>query len=63
MPPDYAELAYETCEWTPDGSARLSACLYESYSLQSIRIPGACPHPTKLVQSAVVRYAGRGDRL
>ena len=52
--PDVAELAYETCEWTPAGSARLSASLYEGYTLQSIRIPGARPHPTKLVQSAAM---------
>ena len=52
--PDVAELAYETCEWTPAGSARLTASLYEGYALQSIRIPGARPHPTKLVQSAAM---------
>ena len=52
--PDVAELAYETCEWTPAGSARLTASLYEGYALQSIRIPDARPHPTKLVQSAAM---------
>jgi predicted RNA methylase len=54
--PDIAELAYETCEWrqTEGGSSRLSASLYEGYALQSIRIPGATPHPTKLVQSAAM---------
>ena len=52
--PDFAELAYETCEWTPAGSARLTASLYEGYALQSIRIPDARPHPTKLVQSAAM---------
>jgi predicted RNA methylase len=52
--PDFAELAYETCEWTPAASARLTASLYEGYALQSIRIPGARPHPTKLVQSAAM---------
>ena len=46
--------AYETCEWTPAGSARLTASLYEGYALQSIRIPNAQPHPTKLVQSAAM---------
>ena len=49
---DFAELAYDTCEWTPAGSARLTASLYEGYALQSISIPDARPHPTKLVQSA-----------
>ena len=52
--PDFAELAYETCDWTPAGSARLSASLYEGYALQSIRVPDAQPHPTKLVQSAAM---------
>ena len=60
--PDFAELAYETpdrvrgrlCEWTPSDSARLTASLYEGYALQSIRIPDARPHPTKLVQSAAM---------
>ena len=51
---DFAELAYETCEWTPAGSARLTASLYEGYALQSIRIPDAKPHPTRLVQSAAM---------
>ena len=52
--PDFAELAYDACEWTPAGSARLTASLYEGYALQSIRIPDARPHPTKLVQSAAM---------
>ena len=52
--PDFAELAYEIREWTPAGSARLTASLYEGYALQSIRIPDARPHPTKLVQSAAM---------
>ena len=52
--PDVAELAYETCEWTPGSSTRLTASLYEGYGLQTIRIPDARPHPTKLVQSAAM---------
>ena len=52
--PDVAEVAYETCEWKPAGSARLTASLYEGYALQSIRIPDARPHPTRLVQSAAM---------
>jgi predicted RNA methylase len=54
--PDSAELAYETCVWQPaeGGNTRLSAALYEGYALQSVRIPGAPPHPTKLVQSAAM---------
>lgn len=46
-------LDYETVDWTPrDGG--LSDSIYEAYALQSIRIPGAQPHPTKLVQSAAM---------
>jgi hypothetical protein len=52
--PDVAEMSYETRDWTPDPSARLTACLYEGYALQTIHIPGAAPHPTKLVQSAAM---------
>jgi predicted RNA methylase len=52
--PDFAELAYETCEWTPAASSRLTASLYEGYALQSIRIADARPHPTKLMQSAAM---------
>ncbi|HZU91409.1 MAG TPA: strawberry notch family protein, partial [Stellaceae bacterium] len=52
--PAFAELTYETCDWTPDPSARLTASLYEGYALQSLHIPGARPHPTKLVQSAAM---------
>ncbi len=52
--PDFAELAYEIREWTPAVSARLTASLYEGYALQSISIPDARPHPTKLVQSAAM---------
>ena len=34
--------------------SRLTACLYEGYALQTVHIPGATPHPTKLVQSAAM---------
>ena len=47
-------LDYETVEWTPPAGSRLSDSIYEAYALQSIRIPGAQPHPTKLVQSAAM---------
>ena len=47
-------LAYETIDWTPPESARLTDAIYEEYALQSILIPGAQPHPTKLVQSAAM---------
>jgi predicted RNA methylase len=48
------ELAYEPCDWTPTPGGRLTEALYEGYTLQSIRIPGARPHPTRLVQSAAM---------
>src|SRR6185312_1890494 len=47
-------LAYETCQWTPPAGHGLTDAIYEGYSLQSIRIPGAKPHPTALVQSAAM---------
>ncbi|MCY1128464.1 strawberry notch family protein [Frigidibacter sp. RF13] len=48
------ELAYETIDAVPPDATRLSDAIYEEYGLQSIRIPGAVPHPTKLVQSAAM---------
>lgn len=47
-------LDYETVDWMPPEGSRLSDSIYEPYALQSIRIPGAQPHPTKLVQSAAM---------
>jgi predicted RNA methylase len=52
--PEAVDLAYETIDWTPPEDARLSDAIYEEYRLQSIRIPGAQTHPTKLVQSAAM---------
>lgn len=52
--PQRVELIYETVEWSPPERARLTDALYEEYGLQSIRIPGSCAHPTKLVQSAAM---------
>ncbi|RIA37383.1 strawberry notch-like protein [Hephaestia caeni] len=52
--PDAVELAYETIDWTPAETGRLTDAIYEPYALQSIRIPGAKPHPTPLVQSAAM---------
>ena len=51
---DAVELAYETCDWAPAEGRPISEALYESYALQSIRTPGAQPHPTPLVQSAAM---------
>ena len=52
--PEGVDLAYETVDWTPPEGARLSDAIYEEYALQSLRIPDAEPHPTKLVQSAAM---------
>jgi predicted RNA methylase len=49
-----AELSSETVDWKPAEGGRLSEALYEDYALQSIRIPGAQAHPTRLVQSAAM---------
>jgi hypothetical protein len=40
--------------WSPAEDRKLTDALYEGYGLQSIRIPGAHAHPTKLVQSAAM---------
>ncbi|WPZ27756.1 bifunctional class I SAM-dependent methyltransferase/DEAD/DEAH box helicase (plasmid) [Sulfitobacter pontiacus] len=50
-----ADLAYTLRDATEDGaSARLSDAIYETFRLQAIDVPGAAPHPTKLVQSAAM---------
>ena len=51
---DAVAVAYDPCDWAPAGDGRISEALYESYTLQSIRIPNAKPHPTRLVQSAAM---------
>ncbi|HLZ06621.1 MAG TPA: strawberry notch family protein, partial [Bradyrhizobium sp.] len=48
------EIAYEPVDWTPTNAGKITDALYEEYALQSIRIPGAQSHPTKLVQSAAM---------
>ncbi len=53
-PPDAVELSYEPIEARPGNHGCLTEALYEPYALQSIRIAGAKPHPTKLVQSAAM---------
>ncbi|WP_316172276.1 strawberry notch family protein [Bradyrhizobium sp. SZCCHNRI3037] len=52
--PDACELAYEVADDATEDGPRLNEALYEPYRLQSIRIPSAQPHPTKLVQSAAM---------
>jgi predicted RNA methylase len=45
------EIVYDVIDWAaPEG--QLADSIYEPYILQSLRIPGAKPHPTALVQSA-----------
>jgi hypothetical protein len=51
---DGVELAYESIDWIPGGGGRITDALYEGYGLQSIHIPGATAHPTRLVQSAAM---------
>ena len=48
------ELAYQTRDWTAPEGEHLTEALYEDYALQAIIIPGAIPHPTRLVQSAAM---------
>jgi predicted RNA methylase len=52
--PEAVDLVYETIDWTPPEGAGLSDAIYEEFRLQSIRIPSAEAHPTKLVQSAAM---------
>jgi hypothetical protein len=52
---DAEELGYTQRETAEDtDAARLSDAIYETFRLQAIDIPGAAPHPTKLVQSAAM---------
>jgi len=51
---DAVELSYEACDWTPAEGRTISDALYEGYTLQSVRLPAATPHPTPLVQSAAM---------
>ncbi len=52
---DAENLAYVPREVTEDDSAtRLSDAIYETFRLQAVDVPGAAPHPTKLVQSAAM---------
>jgi len=48
------ELTYETVDWKPAEGSSLTEALYEGYDLQSVRIAGVRPHPTRLVQSAAM---------
>jgi len=52
--PEAVEVAYAACDWKPAEAGHITDALYEGYGLQSLRIPGAPPHPTRLVQSAAM---------
>ncbi len=52
--PEAVDLDYETIERQEADAGRITDAIYEEYQLQSIRIPDAQSHPTKLVQSAAM---------
>jgi len=54
LEPAVVELAYQTVDWAPHTRGRITEALYEGYALQSIRIRGSHPHPTRLVQSGAM---------
>jgi predicted RNA methylase len=51
-------LVYETRDWAPTAEDRsgaaFSEAIYEPFTLQTVTIPDAQPHPTRLVQSAAM---------
>lgn len=57
--PSGVPLDYELIDWQPPSDGKLSDTLYEPYTLQSIHIAGAQPHPTRLVQSAAMSSVAR----
>jgi len=52
--PTGVPLDYDIVDWAATGNGNLTDALYEPYTLQSIWIAGAQPHPTRLVQSAAM---------
>lgn len=52
--PSGVPLDYALVDWQSPSDGKLSDTLYEPYTLQSIHIAGAQPHPTRLVQSAAM---------
>ena len=52
--PSGVPLEYELTDWQSSNDRQIADTLYEPYNLQSIRIAGAVPHPTRLVQSAAM---------
>ena len=47
-------LDYDVIDWQSPNDGQLSDTLYEPFTLQSICVPGAQPHPTRLVQSVAM---------
>ncbi|BCG83539.1 strawberry notch family protein [Mesorhizobium sp. 113-3-3] len=52
--PPIVELAYEIREAADETRGNLTDGIYEPYRLQAISIPGAKPHPDKLVESTAM---------
>ncbi|PKB14951.1 strawberry notch-like protein [Novosphingobium kunmingense] len=52
--PSGVPLDYDLIDWRSPSDGKLSDTLYEPYKLQSLHIPGAQTHPTRLVQSAAM---------
>jgi len=52
--PHAEEIVYELVEAASLDSCRLTEALYEPYTVQAVRVAGARPHPTPLVQSAAM---------
>ena len=54
LEPSGIPLDYDLIDWQSPNDGKLFDTLYEPYTLQSISISGARPHPTRLVQSAAM---------
>jgi predicted RNA methylase len=54
LEPSGVPLDYELIDWQSPSDGKLTDTLYVPYALQSIRVAGAQPHPTRLVQSAAM---------
>ena len=54
VPAEAVELTYQPIDRAPAESGHITDALYEGYTLQSMQIAGAQPHPTRLVQSVAM---------
>jgi predicted RNA methylase len=54
VPTEAAELDYVVKDWAQDAVGQLTDTIYEPYTLQSLSVVGASPHPTAMVQSAAM---------